>query len=102
MLRDIRIYIGLLALCSAAIYAGSFVPQLTTAGGANNGVANRAAFEAAFGQEHAYCEENADDLDCQCFANVAGVIIASEQPRIPGAFSPDQTDLARSQASDSC
>jgi len=104
MFSDIRIYVGLLFGCSIAIYAGSFMPELTTAGGGvNNGVPDRGAFLAAFSGELDYCEENADDLDCQCFANIAGVVIASDDgDRVPGAYYPDRHELARSQAKDSC
>lgn len=104
MPKHILTYAGLLLGCALAIYAGSFVPELTTAGGGvNNGVADREEFLAAFTSELDYCEDNADDLDCQCFANIAGVVIASDDgDRVPGAFYPDRQELARSQAKESC
>jgi len=104
MLSDIRIYLGLLLGCSAVIYAASYMHALTNAGGGvNNGVPDRAEFLAVFNDELDYCEENADDLDCQCFANIAGVVIASDTgERVPGATYPDLHELARMQAEDSC
>jgi len=102
MIRNLRLYIALVAIVPAAIYAGSFVPQLTTAGGINNGVEDQAAYEAAFTKEYSYCMDNMDDLDCRCFADIAGVVIASAPERIPGAKYPSQSDLARWQASESC
>ncbi len=102
MLSNIRFYLGLLLGSGLVIWAGSFVPALTNAGGVTNGVEDRQLYEAAFSQELQYCRAGQSDVDCQCFANVAGVVIASEEPRVRGATYPDRLDLARWQAEDSC
>ena len=102
MLRNVRVYSSLLLVCGAAIYGASHLPALTNAGDNSNSFIDPVAYQAAYGQELSYCRDNADDVDCQCFASVAGTVLASGQPQARGTRTFDRTQLARSQAQDSC
>ena len=101
-MQNVRLYVGLLLGSALAVWATSFVPALTSASTVANSELDEAAFGQAFSQELDYCRAEMEDLNCRCFANVAGVVIASEQPSVPGARYPDRLDLARVQASDRC
>ena len=101
-MQNARLYVGLLLGSAFAVWAASFLPTLTTSTTANNGLQDQAVFEQAYAEELSYCRAEEEDLNCRCFANVSGVVIASEQLRVPGARYPDRLEIARIQASDRC
>ncbi len=102
MPNDFRLlFFSVLAGAGVVFTVFSF-PALTTGGGFVVPGATEAEFEAVFSQELSYCERQPGDINCQCFANVSGVILADNAPRVPGARYADKQDLARGQAANSC
>lgn len=53
-------------------------------------------------QELSYCHTNLEDVNCACFAGIAGHILSSPKPDFRGTDSMDRVDLARFQAAKSC
>ncbi len=53
-------------------------------------------------QELSYCRNNRLAVNCHCFAQKAGQILANDEPRALRTNYIDQTELARAQAMDSC
>lgn len=53
-------------------------------------------------QEHAFCRENLDDVNCACFARKAGHILAQPQPELFGYTYTDRSELARGRAKHTC
>ncbi len=53
-------------------------------------------------QEYSYCQTNMNDVNCSCFANVAGYVLSDKSPDFRGTVSMDKVELARYQASQSC
>ena len=101
-MQNVRLYAGLLLGSALAVWSASFMPALTSPTTVTEIELDEAVFEKAYSQELDYCRNESEEVNCRCFANVAGVVIASEQPRVPGARYPDRLDLARVQASDRC
>ncbi|WP_147106493.1 hypothetical protein [Tateyamaria sp. syn59] len=102
MTGDIRIYLVMLAIGGSIILGVSLVPPLTTSGVEIAPGVTQEEFEKAVSQELDYCEGLADDLDCQCYADVSGYIRANESVSVPFTRSIDQTTLARRQAAEDC
>lgn len=53
-------------------------------------------------QEYAYCRSNLDDVNCACFADIAGQVLSTDTPEFRGTVAADKFELARSQAMQSC
>lgn len=102
MLQDYRIALAIIAATGFAVYGVSHFPSLTTVDSPAPNAADPARAAAIFGRELAYCQENAADLDCRCFADISGAIQARERARLSGWVYADKQELARWQARDSC
>lgn len=102
MFAEYRIYVAMV-LSGAAILAVVFsFPALTTGGYSPGVPATEAQLDEVIAEERDFCERQPEDLDCQCFAGVSGVVLLNGNPRVPGATYADQQDLARSQAAQKC
>lgn len=102
MVYDYLKYVAIVGTLVMLAYGVSLFPPLTSgATSAGSGV-SQAEYEATVGQELAYCESHAYDVDCACFAEVSGHILSQKQTRVPFAVYPDRTELARDQASGDC
>ncbi|WP_299611851.1 hypothetical protein [uncultured Tateyamaria sp.] len=102
MPSDIRIYVIMIAIGGALIFAVSFVPPLTTGGLALAPGVTQEDFDDAVARELKHCQSLDADLDCQCYADVSGYVLAQETAPIPFTRSMDQTELARRQAAPRC
>ena len=99
---DFRTYLIMLAVGGALIFSVSLLPPLTSGTVSVAKGVSQAEFQAAVSQEMTYCEERADNLDCQCFADISGYVVANKRAAVPFTRSIDQTVLARRQAEESC
>ncbi|MEL7132854.1 MAG: hypothetical protein AAGK77_10610 [Pseudomonadota bacterium] len=102
MPSDSRIYVGLIAIIVTLIVAVSFVPPLTTGGVEVSSGAVREDIEVTVSGELQHCESLVDDLDCRCYAGVSGYVLAQERVPVPFTQTMNQTELARTQAAQSC
>lgn len=102
MLSDLRLLVCFVFGGAAIVFGVFSFPALTSGGGGNASVVSQAEFEAVFNQELTYCLEKPKDINCQCFANKSGTILADKSPRVFGAVYADKQELARSQAERSC
>ncbi|WP_299628303.1 hypothetical protein [uncultured Tateyamaria sp.] len=102
MKYEFRMFLYAVLVGGAIIGVVFSFPSLTTGGGTLSAGVSQAEFEAAFGQELAYCQAQPDAVDCRCFANISGLILADAEPRVPGARYADKEELARGQAARSC
>ncbi len=99
---DFRIPLFGCAGLGTVIYVISFMPPLTSGNGPTSGDLSEEAFEATLAAERAYCLNQPEALDCQCFARQSGAILSHSAPRVPGAFYADKQSLARGQARRGC
>lgn len=53
-------------------------------------------------QQMSYCATNLSDINCVCFAGMAGHILADEDLVVPGTRYVTKTELAHSQATQTC
>ena len=96
-------FIVFMALAVGLVIWGIFLlPPLTTGGSGLMPGVSQAALDQAVRSERAYCEARGTSVDCGCFAGKAGLVIAAQGPRVPGALYADQQSLARGQAAQSC
>lgn len=102
MASDYRLLICLVFGGAAIVYGVFSFPALTSGGSGSSSSITPAEFEAVFNQEMDHCLERPDDMNCQCFANLSGTILADKTPRVFGAVYADKQELARSQAERSC
>ncbi|MEH6522551.1 hypothetical protein [Sulfitobacter sp.] len=102
MPNDYRFYLYVVLAGGAAIYGVSLAPPLTTGGNAGMTGISQTKFDETVSQELTYCLEQANEIDCRCFANLSGVILAHNEPRVPGAVYADKQELARGQATGTC
>lgn len=63
---------------------------------------NSAHVRAVTLQELSYCATNLSDINCVCFAGMAGHILSDDDPAIRGTRYITKTQLARSQATQTC
>ena len=89
----------LVAGVAAVLTIGSLFPPVISRGGSADLTSKEVASKA---QEFAYCQSNLDDVNCACFAGIAGHIMAQDTPDFRGSIAADRAELARSQASQSC
>lgn len=102
MTSDYRLLAFILIGGAAIVYGVFSFPALTSGGSGTSSIISQAEFEAVFSQELDYCTARPDDINCQCFANVSGTILADRTPRVFGAVYADKQELARGQAERSC
>ncbi|MDJ0820928.1 MAG: hypothetical protein QNJ09_03830 [Paracoccaceae bacterium] len=102
MPQDYRLYLGVILTGGLIVFGVSFFPALTTGGSGSATSSFGPQYEAVFRAELDCCRENADDVNCRCFANISGIIQADTRPRVPGAVYADKQELARWQAAKSC
>ncbi|WP_299602139.1 hypothetical protein [uncultured Tateyamaria sp.] len=101
----IYIYLRYLAIIGTVVlllFGISFFPPLTSGGNSAGSGVSQAEYEEITGQELAYCENSAYDVDCECFAEISGHILSQQETKVPFAVYPDRTALARGQASGEC
>lgn len=99
MLRNYAVHFFLIAGVAAALAIGStFTPVISRGGGADMTTLEVQNAKAEF----SYCRAHLDDVNCACFAGIAGHIISQEQPEFRGDFAVDKSDLARAQAAQTC
>lgn len=53
-------------------------------------------------EQHAFCRDNLDDVNCACFARKAGHILAQPRPEYYGYVRTDPSDLARGRGQHNC
>lgn len=102
MPHDYRFCLYVILAGAAAIYGVFLVPPLTTGGNAGLTGISQTKFDETVSQELTYCLEQPNDINCRCFANLSGAILAHNEPRVPGAVYADKQELARGQATGSC
>ncbi|MEM8654542.1 MAG: hypothetical protein AAGF36_07325 [Pseudomonadota bacterium] len=102
MPSDVRIYLVMVAIGGALIFAVSLVPPLTTGAVDLSAGVTQAEFEESVSQELDHCRSLSADLDCQCFAGMSGYVRAQARDPVPFTQTLDQTELARRQAAQSC
>lgn len=102
MPTDFRIYLFIILASGLTVYAVSFVPALTSDDSRGNAHVELRRYEAVFSHELAHCLERSDDINCQCFASISGLIQADESPALANAVYADRRELARGQAAASC
>lgn len=99
MLRKYAMHFFLLAGVGVTLAIGAtFTPVISRSGFFD--VPSAEAMRAK--QEYAYCRTNLDNVNCACFAGIAGHILAEEVPDFRGDEAMDRFGLARSQAAQSC
>jgi hypothetical protein len=52
--------------------------------------------------EYSFCRANLNDVNCSCFSRRAAHVLTQDQPRITGFVYEDRSNLAHSQAGNSC
>ncbi|WP_223423705.1 hypothetical protein [Tateyamaria pelophila] len=102
MASDYRILIPLVLGGAGVVYGVFLFPALTSGGSGSSRAVTPEEFEAVFNQELDYCLERPNGLNCQCFANMSGTILADKAPKVFGAVYADKQELARGQAERSC
>ncbi len=102
MPNDFRIYLYIVSAVGLTAYAVSFVPALTSGGSMGSAGIDKQRYVAAYVQEMDHCQEQSEDIDCQCFANVSAMIQADVHPKVPNVHYANKQELARWQAADSC
>ncbi|MFT6022326.1 MAG: hypothetical protein ACI9PY_000435 [Ascidiaceihabitans sp.] len=102
MLKEFRMVLYLILGGSAVLYAVFSMPALTNGGTSNSLGVSQAEFDTAVTQELAFCQNQPDDINCPCFANLSGTILTDKEPRVRGAIYADKLELARGQAAATC
>lgn len=102
MLRDYRISLYVILGGLVVIYVVFSFPALTASGNKSSTGVSEAEFERTVRQEMAYCRQQPEDINCQCFANLSGQILTHRTNKVHGATYADRQDLARGQAARAC
>ena len=102
MFQDIPLAAYVLSGSCAAVAVAFSFPALTAGGGSGMRGISEADFVAAVASEMSYCQTTPEAVNCVCFANTSGMILAykSDKPRHSAYM--NQRDLARSQARQRC
>lgn len=53
-------------------------------------------------QEYSYCQTSLTDVNCRCFSEISGHILSQDIPDFRGSVALDRSQLARTQASQTC
>lgn len=99
MLGDNALPVFLIVGVAATLAIGSTFTPVISRGSVTPATSKEVANQR---QEFAYCRSNLDDVNCACFAGVAGHILSQENPAFRGTVSSNRSELARSQATQSC
>lgn len=102
MPQNHRILLCIVIVSGLIVYGVSFFPPLTTAGTEDPTSSTPTRFDAVFSQELAHCQKSSYDVNCRCFADISGTILAENNPRVPGVVYANKQELARGQAMGSC
>ena len=102
MWQILRVYLFFIAGGASVLFVVFSFPALTTSGPVSPTGVSQEVFEETLAAERAYCEQQPEALDCQCFTAVAGEVLSHQSVRVPRARYADPQDLARGQARDSC
>lgn len=99
MLGEHAIPVYLIAGAAVALAVGSTFTPVISRGGA----VAPSAFEMANAvQEFSFCQSSLENVNCRCFSEISGHILSQDSPDFRGTVSMDKSQLARTQASQSC
>ncbi len=99
MAREYVISLCAAAAVGAAVTIGFTFPPLTT----STGVAvTKAETQAKMKKAMAYWQSSLDSVNCRCFSQKAGQVLAHDSPQVFGFNYAEQSELARDQASGAC
>lgn len=99
MLGENAIPIYLVAGVAIALAVGSTFTPVISRGSTPPASSKEVAIAK---QEFAYCRSNLDDVNCACFADIAGQVLLDDIPDFRGTVAVDKSELARWQAMQSC
>ncbi|MEL6959198.1 MAG: hypothetical protein AAGL89_09645 [Pseudomonadota bacterium] len=97
-----RVIVGILAAVAWITGIVSLVPALDSGGFSPLALIPQDEFDLLVEGEQNHCDAFLEGVNCECFADISGIIQANPSPRVPDAFYADQRDLARWQAQDKC
>lgn len=98
MRGDYSVSVYVVSGVAAALLVGFSLPPLLPRGASSTSEKQ----VRIVNEEQNFCEANLDRVNCECFANTAGYILAQDSAPVPGMVYVERTELARGQATRTC